>query len=228
MRDTVKGFDQEKLKEFGADKGMMWHFSPPGAPWHNGCVESLIKSVKKALKIAIGDQVLSYPELQTVLFEVSNIVNERPIGAYNNDINDGKYLCPNQLLLGRASNRVPSGPFSDNYSCRRRHLFVQKIVNAFWKIWIRDYFPSLIVRQKWHVQKRNIQIDDIVLIQDLNAVRGHWQLGKVTQVHPSNDNVVRQVNVSYKVPTRKKCSTTRRAVQSLIVLLPANEITETN
>ena len=59
-----KGFNKEKLREFGAHKGLQWHFGPPDAPWRNGCAESLVKSVEKAMKVAIGDQILSFPELQ--------------------------------------------------------------------------------------------------------------------------------------------------------------------
>lgn len=224
LRDMIKGFDKEKLKEFGADKGLKWHFSPPDAQWHNGCAESLIKSVKKAIKVAVGEQVLTFSELQTVLFEASNIVNERPIGVLNKEIDDGQYLCPNNLLLGRASGRVPSGPFSDNYSPRNRFLFTQKIIDSFWKTWTRDYFPSLMIHQKWHVQKRNLRIGDIVLIRDTNAVRGQWQLGQVKKVYPSTlDNLIRKVEVRYKVPSNKKCSTVIRAVQSLVVLLPVDD-----
>ena len=228
LRDMVKGFDQEKLREFGADKGLKWHFSPPGAPWYTGCAESLVKSVKRAIKVAIGAQTLSFPELQTILFEASNIVNERPIGVFNKNIDDGKYLSPNNLILGRASNTVPSGPFNQNCSPRRIFLFIQKLVDSFWKIWIRDYFPCLIIRQKWHVERRNIKVGDIVLIRDLNAVRGHWTLGQVTTVYPSDDDVIRKVNIRYKIHTNKKCSIIKRAVQSLIILLPAEENDETN
>ena len=104
-----------------------------------------MKSLKKSNKIAVGSQILSFPELQAVLYEAANLVNERPIG---NQIEGETYLCPNDLLLGRASNRVPSGPFSENYNSRQRYLFVQSVVNSFWKRWTQDYFPSLLVRQK--------------------------------------------------------------------------------
>ena len=223
LREMVRGFDQQRLIEFGAEKGINWHFSPPDAPWYNGCVEALVKSVKKAIKVAIGDQVLSFPELQCVLFESSNIVNERPIGVFSRDINDGKYLCPNNLLLGRATSRVPSGPFREDFSPKRRFLFIQGLVDAFWKIWIRDYFPSLLIRPKWHVQKRNMRVGDVVLIRDLNVVRGCWQMGQVTQVHLSNDQIVRNVDVRYKNPTSDKFKTVKRAVQSLVILLPVEE-----
>ena len=42
-------------------------FCYPNVPWKNGCVESLIKSIKKAIKITVGEQILSFPELQTDL-----------------------------------------------------------------------------------------------------------------------------------------------------------------
>ena len=176
------------------------------------------------MKVAIGDQILSFPELQTVLFEVSNIVNERPIGIQTKQIDDFKYLCPNDLLLGRASNRVPSGPFGENFNAKRRFLFIQLLVDVFWKVWMRDYFPSLLTKQKWHSQNRNVRIGDIVLIRDLNAVRGEWRLGQVEKVYPSgSDNIVRSVNVRYKIVGHKRCTFIKRAVQSLVVLLPVEE-----
>ena len=58
LRMVIKGFDEDKLREFVAYQGLKWHFSPPDAPWHNGCAESLIKSVKKTIKVSIGDQIL--------------------------------------------------------------------------------------------------------------------------------------------------------------------------
>ena len=61
---------------------------------------------------------------------------------------------------------------------------------------------------------------DIVLIRDLNAVRGYWQLGQIARVYSRNDHVIRQVDVRYKIPTNKKCSVVKRAVQSLVVILP--------
>jgi hypothetical protein len=40
----------------------------------------------------------------------------------------------------------------------------------------RDYFPTLIVRQTWHTNKRNHQVGDIALVQDNSAFRGNWKL----------------------------------------------------
>ena len=93
------------------EKGLEWKFSPADGPWQNGCAESLVKSVKRAIARSIGNQVLTIFEFQTICFEAANLVNERPIGRHPTDPNDGVYLCPNHLLLGRASVTAPLGPF---------------------------------------------------------------------------------------------------------------------
>jgi hypothetical protein len=52
---------------------------------------------------------MTFSELQTVMFQVANLLNERPIGTKETDPNEGSYLCPNDLILGRASSNVPIG-----------------------------------------------------------------------------------------------------------------------
>ena len=127
-----------------------WAFSPGDAPWYNGCCEALIKSVKKSVYHAIKDHRLSFSEMSTVMHEVSSIVNERPIGKIPNCAEDGAYLCPNDLLLGRASGKLPYQSFDENCNLKKRHQFVQQLTDAFWKEWTTFYFPSLVVQSKWH------------------------------------------------------------------------------
>ena len=165
-------------------------------------------------------------------FEAANLVNERPIGRHPTSPDDESYLCPNDLLLGRSTSRVPSGPFGQTDNPRRRYEFIQKVVNNFWRKWTRDYFPSLIIQQKWHTAKRNLKTGDIVLIQDSNQIRGQWKLGKVCEVFPGEDGRVRKVQVSYKNPkpgepphkyTGRGYVTVERSVNRLVLLLPVDE-----
>ena len=111
LREMITGWNKDELREFCAEKGMKWKFTTPAAPHHNGCAEALVKSCKKALKIAIGKQVLTPFELYTCLLEVANLVTQRPIDRIPNDPDDGTYLCPNDILLGRSTAEVPQGPF---------------------------------------------------------------------------------------------------------------------
>jgi hypothetical protein len=195
LRQMIQGVDKKTLKDYCAERGIQWKFITPAAPHQNGCAEALVKSCKLALKKAVGQHVLTPFELYTCLLEVANLVNQRPIGRPPNDPDDGSYLCPNDMLMGRASPQVPQGPFEETRNPRRRVEFVQKIVESFWKRWTRDVFPLLIPRRKWNVDRRNVRVDDVVIVADGNAVRGKWTVGRVVEVYPGKDEKVRNVKV---------------------------------
>ena len=217
LREMVKGLDTETLQEFSAERGMKWQFTTPAAPHQNGCAESLVKSCKIGLKKAIGEQVRTPLELQTCLVEVANLVNQRPIGRIPSDPDDGSYLCPNDMLLGRASSTVPQGPFRHTKNPRHRVEFVQKIVDSFWTRWTRDVFPSLLPRKQWHAEKRNVRVDDFVIVQASSAIRGTWNVGRVVSVYPGEDGKVRNV----KIKTRS--GEYERPITKIAVIYPAEE-----
>lgn len=215
LRLMVEGWNIQELKEFCAEKGMEWKFITPDAPHQNGCAEALVKSCKRALKKAIGEQVLTPLELYTCFLEVANLVNQRPIGRVPNDPDDGSYICPNDILLGRASATVPQGPFRETNNPRHRVEFVQKIVDSFWKCWLRDVFPSLVPTKKWNTERRNVRVNDIAVLADANGVRGNWKIARVIQVFPGADGRVR--NVKVKTSTGEY----RRPVTKISVIHPA-------
>ena len=148
LQEMIEGFDVEQFQQFCAERGINWIFITPAAPYQNGCAEALVKSSKRALKSAIREQVLRSFELYTCLLEVANLLNQRPIGRIPNDPDDGAYLCPNDLLLERATSDVPQGPLQVTKDPGQRVEFIQQIVNSFWKRWTRDAFPSLVPPKK--------------------------------------------------------------------------------
>ena len=113
LRDVVGKLNRKEMREFSLVGGSNWKFSAADAPWQNVATEALVKSVKRALHTIIGYQVLTFSEFQTVIYEASQLVNQRPIGRSPTQPDDGTYLCPNDLLLGRASSHVPQGPFKE-------------------------------------------------------------------------------------------------------------------
>ena len=208
LKEMLRGWSQEKLKEFCANKGIIWKFTTPSAPHQNGCAEALVKSCKVALKRTIGNQVLTTFELYTFCLEAANLINDRPIGRIPNDPDDGNYLSPNDILLGRASTHIPQGPFRETKNPRHRFEFVQKLVDSFWVKWSRDVLPTLVPRRKWNVHRRNVQVDDVVILEDVNTVRGCWRIGRVTEVYKGPDDRVRNIQVKtvsgvYKRPITK-------------------------
>ena len=168
----------------------------------------------------MGDKVCSYAEFQTVVYEAAQLVNQRPIGRNPLTPNDGTYICPNDLLLGRSTNKVPQGPFAERSSSKQRICFIQEIVSSFWKRWSREVFPNLVIEPKWHTERRNVKINDVVMIQDSNVVRGEWKLGIIVDILKSKDGRVRNVEVRYKNGTTDV--KVRRAVQQFIVIVPAD------
>ena len=113
-------------------------------------------------------------------------------------------------------------------------MFVQQIINTFWKKWQRDYFNTLLVRQKCHTASRNLRVGDIVLVQDSTALKGQWKLAEVAVASAGSDGKVRDVTLHYKNQTisarysGQKDILINRSIHKLVVLLPFQEQTQKN
>ena len=88
------------------------------------------------------------------------------------------------------------------------------------------------IRQTWHVDKRNVKKGDIVLVGDSNQMRGTYRLAEVNDVYPDERSKVRTVDVRYKNFSQnepigeydgKDDTVVSRPVQQLVVLLPVDE-----
>lgn len=220
----------KQILQFGREKGLTWQFTKSAdAPWENGCSESLIRLTKRNLMLSVGSNVLTIGELQMIVFEIANLLNERPIGMKSSDPLSMGHLCPNDLLLGRASPKAPTGSFDNKCSPKKRYQFCQQIINDYWKRWHRCYFDTLIIRQKWHTACRNLCKGDIVLLEDSNSVRGEWKLTEVNEAIPGRDGKVRDVTVKYKnLNADKKYGggkevQLKRSVHKLVLILPIEE-----
>ena len=223
--------DKTAVIRKSTENGLEWRMGPADSPWHQGAVESMVKAAKKAIMYAINNQRLSASEFITLCSEVSNTVNERPIGTIPGNDSDIGILTPNSLLLGRASAKNPLGwqPLSSSLS-DRYHL-VQNIAKHFWEKWKELCAPALLVQRKWHKNSRNLMPGDVVLVLDNNTLRSEYRLGLVHQVFPGADGKVRKVSVAYKnyKVGEKTCeysgaknTIVTRSVQRLALLVPVN------
>ena len=226
---------KDALFKTGSENGMQWIIGTPDSPWHQGPVESLIKTVKRALKLSINEQRLSATELLTVFTEAANLVNERPLGTLPELGSNLNVLTPNCLLLGRATSCNPNVWQGEDLRLKSRHHLVSSIVNQFWNHWLELFAPSLVFQQKWHERQRDIKTNDVVLLLDKNSLRGEYRLALVTQTHPGKDGKVRTVTISYKnfktgekVNEYKgqKYTSIKRTVQRLVLLIPVEEQTQ--
>ena len=81
LKEAWQRIDRESLQRDSVQNGSAWVFGPADSPWHQGTVESLIKATKRAIHFSVSNQRLAVPEVLIVSFEVSNLLNERPIGV---------------------------------------------------------------------------------------------------------------------------------------------------
>ena len=145
-----------------------------------------------------------------------------------NDPDSFTPLTPNHILTMK-SKIVLSPPrvfqYADKY-CRSRWRQVQHLANEFWCRWRKEYLLSLQQRQKWTKPRRNVSLNDIVIIKDENAVRNQWQLARVVAVYPSADGFIRKVQLvlgdRFMDNAGKRKNPLRileRPVQKIVVLL---------
>jgi hypothetical protein len=94
---------------------------------------------------------------------------------------------------------------------------------------MKDYLHTLLVRQKWHTEKRNLQVGDVVFVQDSNNIRGQWKLAQIVEATPGMDGKVRDVKIRYKNIVAglhyRGCqdSIISRYVRCLVIILPIEE-----
>ena len=70
---------------------------------------------------------------------------------------------------------------------------------------------------KWNNVKRNLKVDDVVLVRDENAPRNVWPIGVVTRVEPVSKGLDRSVVL------RTYTAELHRPVNKLILMLTAEE-----
>lgn len=211
LRRCIKLLDEEKVQNFCAPKEIEWKFQPPSAPHFGGAWERLVQCTKKTLKAILADRVVSKEVLRTALVEAEGILNSRPITHVSNDVGDVEALTPNHFLLMRANPSYEDADVSDRelYSTKLWRQS-QALANFFWRRFTKEYLPSLTERKKWKEKKLNLKKGDVVLLAEPNQPRGIWPLGRITDVHPGRDKLVRAVTVltpsgEYKRPITKIC-----------------------
>ena len=112
---------------------------------------------------------------------------------------------PNHILLGRHRNWASIADTSAaDISSRKQWRQVQALRAIFWERWVKEYLPSLTKRSRWKTKKPNYTIGELVLMQDDSVKRNHWPLARVVKVNPSDDGVVRTVEVRTKNGTYKR------------------------
>lgn len=197
-----------------ASERIKWNFIPARSPTFGGIWEAGIKSVKFHLKRVVGDKSLNFEEFGTILAQIEGILNSRPICPINDDPDDLTALTPGHFLIGRTLSSLPERSFMQVPENRlRKWEKLQSMVQHYWARWQREYLTELQVRTKWKLNCNHmLKIGTLVLIRNDNASSLHWELGRIVQLYPGKDGVVRVVKL------KVRDGTTTRAVNRICAL----------
>ena len=224
MKKALKEMDHGRIRAFLLKHScdwIEWQKNPPESSHMGGIWERQIRTVRSVLSGLLKEHSgrLDDESLTTLLVEVESIVNSRPLAVDNLNDETVDPLTPNHLLTMKSKVLLPPpGVFqkADVY-CRRRWRAVQHLANVFWERFSKEYVRVSQVRQKWNTPHRNISVNDIVLVLDKDLPRNRWSKGRVVEVFPGEDGLVRHVDVKTSAKTILK-----RPITKLVLLAPAD------
>ena len=201
-------------------KEIKWKFSPPNAPHFGGAWERLVQSCKRLLKVGLGNSVVNDRILRTIVAEVSAMVNARPLTKVSADPSDHEPLTPNHFLFGQHTSYCPlaKSELQEVKLSNKEFRKCQELLDYVWQRWITELPPDLLPREKWFEHQSTVQLGDVVLVHDPSNFRGQWVKGRVIELIPSKDKVVRTV----KLKTHQGRGEIVRAVSRLIPLVDSN------
>ncbi|XP_062563505.1 uncharacterized protein LOC134226611 [Armigeres subalbatus] len=194
-----------------AKVGIQWHFIPPSAPHFGGLWEAAVRSTKHHLLRVIGESPVSPEDFTTLLTQVEACLNSRPLTPLSDDPNDLEPLTPAHFLIGTSLLSIPEPELGSLPNNRLNALqLIQKRLQDFWKRWRREYLCQLQSRNKRFKSGIQIEVGKLVVIKDDNQPPMKWRMGRISDIHPGSDGIVRVVtlktaNGSLIRPIEKLC-----------------------
>jgi len=188
--------DPNNREYFSAALECSWYFNPPSAPYFGGLWEAVVRLTKLLMVCVIGNHVLSYEEFSTVLCRIESSLNSRPLTLAFNDPNDLECLTPGHFLISRPFYAIPEleVPVAP-VNLKNRWKLLHQVFQAFWRRWSHEYLNTLQTKGRWLVNQENIKVDDLVIIKDNTSPPLVWKLGRVQELLPGSDGVVRVVKL---------------------------------
>lgn len=186
----------EKIARVCEFEGIRWHFNPPSAPHFGGLWEAAVRSAKHHLLRVLGENSASFEDYNTLLTQVEACMNSRPLTALSNDPTDLEPLTPGHFLTGASLQALPEPDYSHIPGNRlNRWQMVQQQTQNFWKRWRSEYLTQLQSRTKNWQHPKKVEVGKLVVIVDNNQPPMRWKMGRIHELHPGEDGVVRVVTV---------------------------------
>jgi hypothetical protein len=186
----------DEVNDFLTNRRVQWLFIPARSPHHGGLWEANIKVAKGFLSKIGGNYIYTFEELSTLLAQVAACMNSRPICALSDNPTDPQPLTPAHFLIGRPLDALPEiNQREQQMSALSRWHFVQRLAQDFRARWQSEYVLSLQRMAKWQTSSPNVAVGDFVLLVDAQEKQQQWPLGRILEIFPGSDGLVRVVSV---------------------------------
>ncbi|GFQ85905.1 integrase catalytic domain-containing protein [Trichonephila clavata] len=148
----------------------------------------MVKTVKEPLRKILGRSFLSFEELTTVLAEIDNIVNLRPLTYVSDDKDDPEPLTPAHFLYFGRNDFGYTMQFAELFdkiiskeTLRRTKLYQSVLLRQLWTRWKEQFLLQLRTADKLKVAnvRENLKSGDGVLVEGTTKSKLLWQLGKI-------------------------------------------------
>ncbi|GBM61402.1 hypothetical protein AVEN_70764-1 [Araneus ventricosus] len=131
--------------------------------------------------------------MSTILCNCEALINSRPL-TYVSESEQLVPISPSSFLQGIKEWSTPDLDAIDHKSLNRRikyrQHFQKKLRNRF-----RNEYLGLLVQRTKCRDTRKLAVGDIVLVGADNCKRINWPLGRVTDIIPAKDGIVRLVKI---------------------------------
>ncbi|XP_043478184.1 uncharacterized protein LOC122508729 [Leptopilina heterotoma] len=173
----------EKISSKLVNQGIKWHFIPPRSPHFGGLWESAVKSFKRHFFRTVGNTLMTFEDFNTHVIEIEAILNSRPLTPMSTDPNDLIALTPGHFLISDSLTSFPDVNFSEVPTNRLSR-------------WHKEYLNELNTRKKWNKKgSEEFTVGAMVLVKEDNLPPLQWSIGRIVEVHPGNDDIVRVVSI---------------------------------
>ncbi|XP_029673017.1 uncharacterized protein LOC115241409 [Formica exsecta] len=209
--------EQRQIADQLANDRIQWCFNPPAAPHFGGLWEAAVKSLKHHLRRVLGETMLTYEEMSTLLTQIEACLNSRPLQVLSDDPDDLAAQTPGHFLVGSALNALPEPSLLEAPIGRlTRWQQLQRMRDHFWARWSQEYIHSLLQRPKWWTKSDDVRVGRLCLLRNDNTPPTRWPLARITRVHPGEDGQIRVVTI------RTAASELTRPITKLILLPESN------
>lgn len=219
-------FKSKETERHFFNRGVVWKYIIERAPWHGGFYERMVRNVKRCLKKSIGTGSVTFGELRTLLIEIETTIDNRPLTfIYDGEEGLSCALTPSHLIYGR---QISSHLNHRHYeivstitTLTKRAKHQQRMLDQFTKQWRKKYLLSLRTSAKLSAKPSKdtikIKIGEIVILRNDSTKRVFWKFGKVDELIPSKDGIIRAAKVRIQGDGGKQVFL-RRPIQHLIPL----------